>query len=114
MNKKTFAYVGTWTVQTSENGGGIGIYEYHEIDGSLTYRKNVRPDITAGMMCVDQERGILYAVDERTDSEEFFYEGGGGRVLAFSINPETRSSGKNSRHSDFFRRIFPRMGAENG
>lgn len=89
MNKKTFAYVGTWTVQTSENGGEIGIYEYHEIDGSLTYRKNVRPDITAGMMCVDQERGILYAVDERTDSEEFFYEGGGGRVLAFSINPET-------------------------
>lgn len=89
MEKKTFAYVGTWTVQASENGGGIGVYEYHEADGGLTHRKTVRPDITAGMMCVDQKRGILYAVDERTDSEEFFYEGGGGRVLAFFIDPET-------------------------
>lgn len=89
MEKRIFAFAGTWTVQTAENGGGIGVYEYHEEDGSLTYKKTVRPDIASGMMCVDQEKGVLYVVDERMDSEEFFYEGGGGRTLAFSIDPET-------------------------
>lgn len=89
MKKKLFVYVGTWTVQAAENGGGIGIYEYREETGGLTYIKTVRPDITAGMLCIDQKRSVLYAVDERRDSPECFYEGGGGRVLAFSIDPET-------------------------
>ncbi len=92
--KKIFVYVGTWTVQASESGGGIGVYEFHEDDGNLSYKTTVRPDITAGMMCVDQGRGVLYAVDERADSEEFFHEGGGGRVLAFSIDRETGNLAK--------------------
>lgn len=88
--RKIFAYVGSWTVQAKDSTkGGIGIYEYSEQTGSLRHIDTVRPDIVSGMMCVDQKRGVLYCVDEQTHSAAYGMQGGGGRVLAFSIHPDT-------------------------
>lgn len=88
--RKTFAYVGSWTVQAKDNTkGGIGIYEYDEQTGGLRHLDTVRPDIVSGMMCVDQKRGVLYSVDEQTHSAAYGMQGGGGRVIAFAIDPDT-------------------------
>lgn len=86
---KTFVYVGTWTVQAPEDGGGIGIYAYREEDGSLEHLDTVHRELTAGMICIDQRRGVLYVIDEKENSADFGGEGGGGQVLAFSIDRET-------------------------
>jgi 6-phosphogluconolactonase len=87
--KKIFAYAGSWTVQAKGAEGGIGIYEYTEEDGSLRYIDTVRKDIVAGIMCVDQRRGVLYSIDEQQNNPAFAMQGGGGRVIAFSIDSET-------------------------
>lgn len=89
MSRKIFIYAGNWTVQAKEAEAGIGIYEYHEADGSLTYLDMVRKDIVAGCICADHRRGILYAVDEQQNSPAFRMQGGGGRVIAFSVDEET-------------------------
>ena len=59
--KKIFAYVGTWSVQAKENGGGIGIYEYDEKEGSLRYIETIEKNMTAGMLCVDKSAGFFTA-----------------------------------------------------
>lgn len=90
MSEKTYVYAGTWTVQAKGvKGGGIGIYEYHPADGSLAYLKTVRQDIVAGKLCIDEERGVLYTTDETIDSPFFDYNGGGGRVVTFKIDPDS-------------------------
>ena len=92
MSNKSFVYVGTWTVQAKRaknaDGGGIGIYSYNSETGKVDFKKVVRPDLCAGQMCVDNRRGVLYAVDEVENSPAFGV-GGGGRVVAFRIDPET-------------------------
>ena len=87
--KKTFVYAGNWTVQTEEGQGGIGIYEYLEENGRLKFLELIRPDITPGMMQIDAKSGVLYLVDEQKNNPSFAMQGGGGRVVAFSIDPET-------------------------
>lgn len=87
-SQKTFAYVGSWTVQAQAAGGGIGIYEYNEEDGSLCYIDTVRKDLVPGIICVDARRGVLYCVDEQIHSPAFDHMSG-GRVAAFSINAKT-------------------------
>ena len=90
MSGKTFAYVGHWTVKAKEpNMGGITIYQYNESDGTLTYVDTVRTDLCAGQMCIDHRRGVLYAIDEAQNSPAFAMQGGGGRVVAFSIDRES-------------------------
>lgn len=88
---KTFVYAGNWTVQEESSESGIGIYKYTEADGSLQYLETVRPDITPGIICADRKRNVLYMVDEQINSPAFAMQGGGGRVLAFSVNKEDGS-----------------------
>ena len=40
-------------------------------------------------MVVDERRGTLYSVDEQKNSPAFAMQGGGGRIAAFSIDPES-------------------------
>ena len=95
--RKTFVYAGNWTVQSEDRESGIGIYEYCEEDGSLKHVETVYQDITPAIIKVDGRRNILYAADEKQNSPAFGMQGGGGRVFAFRIDPET---GKLTKHGD--------------
>lgn len=83
--EKTYCYVGNWS---KEGNAGIGIYHYAP-DGSLTFIKTVREDISSGYVCIDQTKGVLYCVDERPNNIDFGIVGGGGRVFAFKIDDST-------------------------
>ena len=82
---KTFLYVGNWGFHPAPKG--ISRFLYDEETGHLTLEETIRPDVAAGQLCLDQNRGILYAVNERGDRVNEY--GGGGSLLAFQINRQT-------------------------
>lgn len=83
--EKTFAIVGNWGFHPGSRG--ITTYRYDESTGDLSLIETIRPDIHAGQLCIDRERGIVYVVDEAGDRRGDI--GGGGYVFAFSIDPES-------------------------
>lgn len=84
MSKK-FLYVGNWGFHPAPKG--ISRFLYDEETGELTLQETIRPDVAAGQLCLDGERGILYAVNERGDRANEY--GGGGSLLAYQIDRET-------------------------
>lgn len=84
MSKK-FLYVGNWGFHPAPKG--ISRFLYDEETGELELQETIRPDVAAGQLCLDGERGILYAVNERGDRADEY--GGGGSLLAFRIDRET-------------------------
>lgn len=88
MSKKTYVYVGNWSFQAKPaKGKGISIFEYEPENGDLKLIETIRPDVAAGQLYLDAERGILYSNDEC--GERRGEVGGGGYVLAFQIDRET-------------------------
>lgn len=87
--RKIFVYAGNWNVQSEPGCGGIGVYEYCESDGSLRHIETIRSDITPGIIQADEGRNVIYTVDEQKNNPDFGMQGGGGRVMAFSVNPKT-------------------------
>lgn len=85
---KTYVYVGNWSFQAKPaKGKGISIFEYEPENGDLKLIETVRPDVAAGQLYLDAERGILYSNDEC--GERRGEVGGGGYLLAFQIDRET-------------------------
>lgn len=84
MSEK-FLYVGNWGFHPAPKG--ISRFLYEEETGELKLQETIRPDVAAGQLCLDEERGILYAVNERGDRANEY--GGGGSLLAFRIDRET-------------------------
>lgn len=88
MSKKIYVYVGNWSFQAKPaKGKGISIFEYEPENGGLKLLETIRPDVAAGQLYLDAERGILYSNDEC--GERRGEVGGGGYVLAFKIDRET-------------------------
>lgn len=86
MSKKTYAYVGRWGREIKKLG--FGIYEFDPENAAFKYLKDSQEeDIHVGYTVLDSERRILYCVDEATDLPGM--KGGGGRLFAFSLDPET-------------------------
>lgn len=85
MTEKIFAYVGNWGFAPAPKG--ISIFQYDQESGGLSLLKTIRRDVAAGQLCLDQERNILYAVNECGERRGEI--GGGGYILAFRIDPET-------------------------
>ena len=86
--KKVYVYVGNWSFQAKPaKGKGITVYEYDEATGALTLIETVCPDVAAGQLYLDADRGILYSNDECGERRGEI--GGGGYVLAFRIDRET-------------------------
>lgn len=88
MAGKTFLYVGNWSFQARPaKGKGISVFSYAPDAGELELIETVCPEVAAGQLWLDAARGILYSNDEC--GERRGEVGGGGYLLAFSIDPET-------------------------
>ncbi|MCD8367405.1 MAG: lactonase family protein [Clostridiales bacterium] len=88
MAGKTFLYVGNWSFQAKPaKGKGISVFSYEPETGDLTLIETVCPEVAAGQLWLDAQRGILYSNDEC--GERRGEVGGGGYLLAFAIDPET-------------------------
>ncbi|MCD8342734.1 MAG: lactonase family protein [Clostridiales bacterium] len=88
MAGKTFLYVGNWSFQAKPaKGKGISVFSYEPETGDLTLIETVCPEVAAGQLWLDAQRGILYSNDEY--GERRGEVGGGGYLLAFAIDPET-------------------------
>lgn len=84
---KTFVYVGSWRANDQPTYG-ITIYQYEPENGQMTRLKTVYKEYCIGAIWLDKSRDILYAADERVDLPGM-RKGGGGRIIAFSVNPRT-------------------------
>ncbi len=82
---KNFVYVGSFDL--AEKGGGIGLYKYDAENGTAEYIKTMHEEIIAGLMCIDEKNNILYSLDERRENPARGEKG--GRVYAFSIDPDS-------------------------
>jgi len=82
-----FVYVGSWMVQ-GQSPKGIAIYSYDEKSGRLSHRNNVFEELRVGFAYLDKKRRVLFVADEREDHPEM-RRGGGGQILALSVQPET-------------------------
>ncbi len=88
MAGKTFLYVGNWSFQAKPaKGKGISVFSYTPETGDLELIETVCPEVAAGQLWLDAQRGILYSNDEC--GERRGEVGGGGYLLAFAIDPET-------------------------
>lgn len=82
--KKTYAIAGSWGFGFDPQG--ISTYEYHSDSGELLHAETIMESICATQLSLDEERGIVYAVDSKEEQGEEM--AGGGYVLAFRIDPE--------------------------
>ncbi len=81
----TYAYIGNWEQPDKGSEVGITLASYDSETGKLDAISHSLPDLNCGAMCLDEERGILYCVDERVEVSD---ETPGGRVVALKINPD--------------------------
>ncbi|MCD8098883.1 MAG: lactonase family protein [Lachnospiraceae bacterium] len=81
---KTYCYVGNWGKEGE--GFSIVICAYDPETGALTELKRIAPEISVG--CLYQKDGILYCTHER-ETLDGLRAGGGGLVLAYTIDPQT-------------------------
>ena len=84
-----FAYFGNWEIPARADKGGISVFEYDSACGDLSFIETVMENINAGNLCVDEQRRILYAADERDHLPG--RRDGGGSVYTMKIDP---ASGK--------------------
>ena len=85
-NKKTFAYVGTYTGAVGGGGNGEGIYRF-KLDrrsGELTHRELAAKTPSPSWISIHPSRKYLYAVNEIAN-----YKGDSGSVSAFAIDEAT-------------------------
>lgn len=92
---KMICYVGNWWesdkgfwVKGGTSTIGICACDYNVETGELTPFAQFHEDICVGMQCIDHERNVLYAADEKL-ADPAFIRGGGGYVYAFKIDPAT-------------------------
>ncbi|MCD7806992.1 MAG: lactonase family protein [Lachnospiraceae bacterium] len=86
MSGKVFMYVSNW----DEFGGspGIGLYQFDQQTGALTFSKMIDESISFGVTCINYSNNTIYFANE-TEHNPACRAGGGGRVYAFRVNPET-------------------------
>lgn len=86
MSGKTFAYVSSWS--HGEKASGLSLYRYDEDSGALDFVKQFDDRTEFAVSTIDRRRNILYILDESGDLPEL-RTGGGGRVFAFRIDPDS-------------------------
>lgn len=85
---KIYVYVGNWSFEAKPaKGKGISIFEYLPENGDLKLIETICPEVAAGQLYLDAERGILYSNDECGERRGEI--GGGGYLLSFRIDRKT-------------------------
>jgi len=84
VENHTYALVGNWRIQDGTKG--FSVYSYDMETSHMECIHTILEHVSVGMQYLDEERGIVYVVDERGDSRE--QTGGGGYVLAIRIDRE--------------------------
>jgi 6-phosphogluconolactonase (cycloisomerase 2 family) len=84
MGSTTYALVGSWSFE--EKDKGLSVYRYDPESAQLDYIATSFTDVSVGQQFVDNERQIVYIVDERDSRRNEI--GGGGYVLAVHLDPK--------------------------
>ncbi len=66
---------------------GIGVYRYNPATAQMKWIETVFEEVNVGHQSIDEERGIIYIVNECPSQRG--QTGGGGYVLALQINPQS-------------------------
>lgn len=82
---RMYALVGNWRVNEGEKG--LSVYSYNPENARLELIETRFRHVSVGMQFLDEERNLVYLVDERGSDRE--RDGEGGYVLAVSLDPET-------------------------
>lgn len=82
---KTYAYIGNWSFPKDTRPMGVTVAEYAP-EGTFSVKGHAFPELNFGAACLDEERGILYCVNERPEVEGVTL---GGQVFALKIDPGT-------------------------
>lgn len=85
MKKNYYAYVGNWNFFPADKG--ISCYKFDPENAELELIETIDPEICAGQIWLHPEKPILYVVNEKGDADGMM--GGGGDVLAYSIDENT-------------------------
>lgn len=83
MSEGILVLVGNWGFHPGSRG--ISLYKYQKSNGSLEFQKTVFHDIEAGQMYVNNEKGMVYVVNEIGSRRG--EKGGGGYVLVYKTDP---------------------------
>jgi 6-phosphogluconolactonase (cycloisomerase 2 family) len=81
MDSKIYALIGSWSFE--EKDKGLSVYRYDPEGAVLDYIETSFIDVSVGQQFVDNERQIVYVVDERDSRRGKI--GGGGYVLAVHL-----------------------------
>lgn len=99
---KTYLYVGNW--HDKKNNGfrakeadgsqmdyGIALCSFDEETGEIKKLSTEYPEefFGVGRCFIDKNRNVFYATDERENHPDVKFGGGGSRIIAFAIDPET-------------------------
>lgn len=87
-----YIFVSSWTKErTLPEGFGVRQYKFDSQTGRLTQMGVINSTERLGVLEMDCARNILYALEETADHPDMRC-GGGGRIFAFRIDPETGES----------------------
>jgi 6-phosphogluconolactonase (cycloisomerase 2 family) len=84
MGLTVYALIGSWNFE--EKDKGLSVYRYNPEGVVLEYIETSFVNVSVGQQFVDNERQIVYIVDERDSRRDEI--GGGGYVLAVHLDPE--------------------------
>lgn len=92
----TVLYIGNWGFTPGQKKG-ISRFSYDEKTGGVELLDTILPEVAAGQLALDGERGILYAVNECGSRKNEY--GGGGELLSLKIEADGRLTLMNRRDS---------------
>lgn len=87
-SSSVFMYVSSWAPLKENGVSGLDVYLFDCGNGALSHVSRVLEGTNCNMSFADEDRHMLYVLDEAKKLPAL-RAGGGGRVLAFRLNPET-------------------------
>lgn len=85
--KMEYVLISSWS--HGEEKGGISQYAFDSETGEMRFIKSMNEEKSCNVSYLDKKRGILYVLNECADLDTMRV-GGGGEVLAYRLNPESK------------------------
>lgn len=82
QNNEVFMYISRWAFM----GGapGLQVYKFNTETGAITFLKDITTEISFGFSRVDEERGLLYLVNEMPEVPGVIYKT--GRIYGYQLD----------------------------